>query len=63
MTIVLGIILGVALAFCFAYMVTMTSVAKSNVLGDTKGTFTEFTRKPLRMISRSDGINPRNWVG
>lgn len=61
--IVLGIILGLALAFCFAYMVTMTAVAKSNVLGDTKGSFNEFTTKPLRMLSRSDGINPRKWVG
>lgn len=59
--IILGIIIGLLLAGGFAYMVTMSAVAKSNVLGDTKGNFNEFTRKPLRMISRSDGINPRNW--
>lgn len=59
--IILGIIMGLLLAGCFAYMVTMIAVCNSNVLGDTKGTFKTFSQKPLKMLKKSDGINPLNW--
>lgn len=57
--IVLGIIMGLLLAGCFAYMATMIAVCNSNVLGDTKGTFEEFSQKPFKLLKKADGINPR----
>ena len=55
-----GILLGLVLAGCFAFMVTMILVHKSNVLGDTKGTFHTFSKNSLRMIAKEDGISRRN---
>ena len=53
---ILGIILGIALAGCLAFMVTMTLVSKSNVIGDTKGSFWTFSKKSLNMIESQDGV-------
>ncbi len=58
---ILGIILGLLLAGCFAFMVTMFLVSRSNVLGDTKGTFREFAKAPLHMISKADGVRQNDW--
>lgn len=55
--IALGIILGLLLAGCFAFMVTMSLVSKSNVLGDTKGSFYTFSKRSLNMISSKDGVS------
>lgn len=53
---ILGVILGIALAGCLAFMVTMTLVNKSNVLGDTKGSFWTFSKNRLNMIESKDGV-------
>ncbi|MBQ9122403.1 MAG: hypothetical protein IJY10_02805 [Lachnospiraceae bacterium] len=54
---ILGIILGLLLAGSFAFMVTMYLVSKSNVLGDTKGSFWTFSKRNLNMISSKDGVS------
>lgn len=59
--IVLGIILGIVIALCFSFMVTMLIVRKSNDMGDSKGTFREFSDSPLRIISKKDGVNANRW--
>lgn len=59
--VVFGIIVGLLLAACFAFMLTMIIVRKSNDSGDSKGTFAQFSSTPLRIISRSDGVNPNKW--
>ena len=53
---ILGIILGLLLAGCFAFMATMYLVNKSNVLGDTKGSFYSFSRRSLNMINSENGV-------
>lgn len=57
----IAVILGLALAATFAFMVTMHLVCKSNVLGDSKGSFYHFTGRSLSMISRSDGVRPSDF--
>jgi len=52
----LGIIIGLVLAGCFAFMVTMILVCNSNVLGDYKGSFYTFSKSNLNMIHSEDGI-------
>lgn len=59
--VVFGIIFGLIFAACLAFAVTMWIVRKSNDLGDSKGTFAEFSSTPLRMLSKSDGVNPKKW--
>ena len=56
---ILGIIFGILLAGCFAFMVTMMLVNKSNVVGDTKGTFYTFSRSSLNMIYKEDGVKSK----
>jgi len=53
---ILGVILGILLAGCFAFMVTMMLVNKSNIVGDTKGTFDTFSKTSLNMIYKEDGV-------
>lgn len=59
--IILGVLLGLALAAALAFMITMFSVAKSNDLGNSKGEFRTFSTNPLRMINRKDRINPNKY--
>lgn len=58
---VFGIILGLFLAGSFALWVTTALINKSNVIGDTKGTFDEFAKDSLRMINKKDGVSPMGW--
>ncbi len=58
---VFGIILGLFLAGCFALWVTTVLINNSNVLGDTKGSFDEFAKDSIRMISRKDGVSDMGW--
>lgn len=58
---ILGIVLGLLLAGCFSFMITMMLVNKSNVLGDTKGTFYTFSKSTLNMLDKEDGVNSRGW--
>ena len=58
---IFGVILGLVLAGCFAFMVTMIMVNKSNVLGDSKGTFKDFSKMPLHMINKKDDISKREF--
>ena len=51
-----GIILGILLAAGLAFMITMRLVCKSNVLGDTKGTFYTFSKGSLNMMQSKDNI-------
>ena len=53
---IIGIILGVLLAAGLAFMITMRLVCKSNVLGDTKGTFYTFSKGSLNMMQSRDNI-------
>ena len=59
--IVLGIILGIAFAVCFSFMVTMIIVRNSNDMGDSKGTFWTFSASSVRMINKKDGVSPNKW--
>lgn len=58
---ILGIFLGLLLAGCFSFMVTMMLVSKSNVLGDTKGSFYTFSKSSLNMLDQKDGVSTRGW--
>ena len=58
---VFGILLGLFLAGGFACWVTAALVNKSNVLGDTKGSFEEFANDSFRMINRKDGVSDMGW--
>lgn len=59
--IILGIILGIAFSACFAFMITMIVVRKSNDMGDSKGTFYSFSGTSVRMLSKRDGVSPNRW--
>ena len=59
--IILGIILGIAFSACFAFMITMIIVRKSNDMGDSKGSFYSFAGTNLRMINKKDGVSPNLW--
>ena len=61
MTVVLGIILGIAFSACLSFMITMMVVRNSNDMGDSKGTFTTFAGSSVRMLNKKDGVNPRKW--
>ena len=54
--IILGIILGIMVAAGLTFMITMRLICKSNVLGDTKGSFYTFSKKSLNMIRSEDNI-------
>ena len=54
---ILGIILGLTVAGCLTFMITMRLVSKSNVLGDTKGSFYTFSKGSLNMIQSKDKID------
>lgn len=53
---IIGIILGVLVAAGLAFMITMRLVCKSNVLGDTKGTFYTFSKESLNVIVSIDNV-------
>lgn len=57
----LGIILGIAFSACFAFMITMIIVRKSNDMGDSKGSFYSFAGTNVRMLSKKDGVSPNRW--
>ncbi len=50
---VFGFILGIATAFVIAYTVTMKMLEKSNALGDSKGSYEQFTGGKMTFISKS----------
>ena len=60
---VLGIILGIAFALCFSYLVTMEIVCKSNDMGDSIGGFQEFSDSSVHIIQRKDAVNPNYCCG
>lgn len=54
--IILGMLIGLLMAGCLAFMVTMILVCNSNVSGDSKGSFYTFSKTNLNMIHSEDGI-------
>lgn len=49
---VLGFIAGIAMAFAFTLAITMWLVKSSNALGDSKGTYEQFTGGEMQFIRK-----------
>ena len=59
--IILGMMLGVIIAACFAFFITTMIVRKSNDMGDSKGSFFTFAGSNIRIINKRDGVSPNRW--
>ena len=58
LVIILGICLGVALAF----MITAIMVDSSTNKGDSKASFRDWANKPIKIIEKKDNVNPNNMM-
>ena len=58
LVIILGICLGVALAF----MITAIMVDSSTNKGDGKASFRDWANKPIKIIEKKDNVNPNNMM-
>ena len=50
------ILLGIGVGFSLASLVTAFLVSRSNDIGNSKGTFNDFTKKPLKIIQSKNRI-------
>ncbi len=55
--IVLAIVLGMAFGFGAAFMIVNYFIMHSNVVGNTKGDFYDFTNSPLVLLEKKDRVN------
>lgn len=55
MAIIVGFLLGIFFAAALAFFITTTLLQKSNSIGDSEGTFKDFSKEKLHIIST------KNW--
>lgn len=49
-----AIIIGLIMGFALAALMTLNSIAKSNMMGDSQGEFEDFSSQPMQMIQSRD---------
>lgn len=50
---IIGFILGIFLAVSLAYVFTITVFCRSNSIGDSEGTFKDFSKEEMHYISKN----------
>ncbi len=54
----IAIILGIVIGAIITFAIVATWVARSNRMGDSKGTFQNFSKSPMRILQSRDANRP-----